>query len=113
MILRSPGSKGRDRAVVVRAGANRRSLIHTCAADRIGPNQVAGWNLKQVDFATKPAVQVIGAERAYRRTVMRDGNSSAKPETRSGEMDYPVIGCAVVCIHVEIEPAHCEYAAVA
>ena len=28
-------------------------------------------------------------------------------------MDYPVIGCAVVCIHVEIEPAHCEYAAVA
>ena len=28
-------------------------------------------------------------------------------------MDYPVIGCAVECIHVEIEPAHCEYAAVA
>src|SRR6476660_3678866 len=27
-------------------------------------------------------------------------------------MDYPVIGCAVVCIDVEIEPAHCEYGAV-
>ena len=44
---------------------------------------------------------------------MRNGTSSAKPETRSGEMDYPGIGGAVECIHVEIEPAHCEYAAVA
>jgi hypothetical protein len=28
-------------------------------------------------------------------------------------MDHPVIGRAVVCIYVEIEPTHCEYAAVA
>ena len=84
MVLRSPGSKSRDRAVVVRAGANWRSLIHTRAADRIGPNQVAGWNIKQVDFATKPAVRVIAAERAHSRTVLRDGTSSAKPEVRPG-----------------------------
>ena len=84
MILRSPGSKGHDRAVVVRAGANWRSLIHTRAANRIGPNHVAGWNIKQVDFATKPAVRVIAAERACSRTVMRDGTSSAKPEVRPG-----------------------------
>ena len=56
MVLRSPGSKSHDRAVVVRAGANRRSLIHTRAANRIGPNQVAGWNIEQVDLATKVAV---------------------------------------------------------
>ena len=84
MVLRSPRSKSHDRTVVVRAGANWRSLIHTCAADRIGPDQVAGWNIKQVDFATKPSVRVIAAERAYSRTVMRDGNSSAKPEVRPG-----------------------------
>jgi hypothetical protein len=84
MVLRSPGSKSHDRAVVVRAGANWRSLIHTRAANRIGPNHVAGWNIKQVDFATEPAGGVIAAERACSRTVMRDGTSSAKPEARPG-----------------------------
>ena len=84
MVLRSPGSKSHDRAVVVRAGANRRSLIHTRAANRIGPNHVAAWNIEQVDFATQPAVDVITAERACSRTVMRNGTSSAKPETRPG-----------------------------
>ena len=44
---------------------------------------------------------------------MRDRGGLAKPEIRSGEVDYPVIGRAVECIHVEIEPAHCEHAAVA
>ena len=83
MVLRSPGSKSHNRAVVVRAGANWRSLIHTRAADRIGPNQVAGWDIEQVDLATKLA-GVIAAERAYSRTVMRDGTSSAKPEVRPG-----------------------------
>ena len=84
MILGSPGSKGRYRAVVVRAGANGRSLIHTRAANRIGPNHAGAWNIKQVDFATKPAVRVIAAERACSRTIMRDGAGSAEPEARPG-----------------------------
>ena len=84
MKLRSPGSKGRDRAVVVRAGANWRSLIHTRAANSIGPKHVGAWNIEQVDFATEPAVRVITAERACSRTIMRDGTGSAKPEARPG-----------------------------
>jgi hypothetical protein len=64
MVLRSQESKSRDRAVVVRAGTNRRSLIHTRAANRVRPNHGAAWNIKQVYFATKPAVREIAAERA-------------------------------------------------
>ena len=89
MVLRSPGSKSRDRAVVVRAGANWRSLIHTRAANRIGPNHVAGWNIKQVDFATKPAVRVIAAERACSRTVMRDGNKLRQTRSSPGLNGLP------------------------
>ena len=82
MVLRSPRSKGRDRAIVIRGGANGRSLIHARAANGIGPNRVCGWNIEQVDLATEPAVGVITAERARSRTVMRDGTSSAKPKAR-------------------------------
>src|SRR6185503_18922173 len=83
MILRSPGSKSHNRAVVVRAGANWRSLIHARAANRIGPNEIAGWNIKQVDLTTKVG-GVIASERAHGRTIMRDGTSSAKPEACPG-----------------------------
>jgi len=82
MVLRSPGSKSRDRAIVVRGGANGGSLIHTRAAYGIGPNHIGGWNIEQVDLATEPAVGVIATERACSRTVMRDGTSSAKPKAR-------------------------------
>ena len=93
-----PGSKSHDRAVVVRTGADWRSLVRTCAANRIGPKHVAACDIEQVDVATEPAVCEIAAERAHGRTVTRDGRSLAKPEIRAGEMDYLVIGCAVVCV---------------
>ena len=112
MKLRSPGSKSHDRAVVVRAGANWRSLLHTRAADRIGTEHVMAWNIEQVDLATEPAVQVIGSKRADGRAVMRNSRGAAEPETRPGQMDYLDIGSAIECIHVEIEAAHCEHAAV-
>src|SRR6476620_3641140 len=113
MKLRSPGSKSHDRAVVVRAGANCRSLIHNRAADRIGTDHVMAWNIEQVDLATEPAVPVIGAKRADGRAGMRNSRVAAEPETRPGQMDYLDIGSAIECIHVEIEAAHREYAAVA
>ncbi len=106
MELCTPGSKGHNGAVVVRTGANRCSLVGTCAANRIGAKHVAAWNIEQVDFATEPAVGEIASERTHRRTVTRDRGGLAKPEIRSGEVDYPVIGRAVECIHVEIEAAH-------
>src|SRR6476660_5081930 len=112
MKLRSPGSKSHDRAVVVRAGANWRSLIHTRAADRIGTEHVMAWNIEQVDLASEPAVQVIGSKRADGRAVMRNSRGATEPETRPGQMDYLDIGSAIECIHVEIEAAHCEHAAV-
>src|SRR5262249_42732469 len=108
-----PGSEGHDRAVVVRAGTTRRPLVGTRAANRIGAEHVAAWNIEQVNLATEPAVGVVASERAHRRTVMRNGGSVAKPKTRSGEMDYLGIGGPVESIHVEIEAAHCEHAAVA
>jgi len=44
---------------------------------------------------------------------MRNSRGAAEPKTRPGQMDYLDIGSAIECIHVEIEAAHCEYAAVA
>jgi len=82
MVLRSPGSKSRDRAIVVRGGADGRPLIHTRAAYGIGPNHIGGWNIEQVDLATEPAVGITATECACSRTVMRDGTSSAKPKAR-------------------------------
>src|SRR5215469_6640644 len=108
-----PGSEGHDCAIVVRGGTTRRPLIGTCAAHGIGAEHVATWDIKQVNLATEPVVGGVASERAHRRTVMRDGGSVAKPETRSGEMDYLGIGGPVESIHVEIEPAHYEHAAVA
>ena len=84
MVLRSPGSKSHDRAVVVRAGANWRSLIHTCAANRIGTEHVSACDIEEVDLATEPIVSDVAPERAHGRTVMRDDNSSTKPEIRPG-----------------------------
>src|SRR5215471_19386106 len=108
-----PGSKGHDHAVVARAGTARRPLVRTCAANGIGPKHTAAWDIEQVDLATEPAVGVVASERAHSRTVMRDGGSFAKPKIRSGEMDYLDIGGPIECIHVEIEAARYEHAAVA
>src|SRR5262249_7358839 len=108
-----PGSKGHDHAVVARAGTTRRPLVGTRAANGIGAEHIAAWDIEQVDLASEPAVSVVASERAHRRTVMRDGGSFAKPKIRSGEMDYLGIGGPVECIHVEIEHAHDEHAAVA
>jgi len=71
------------------------------------------WNIEQVDLATEPAVCVIGSKRAGGRAVMRNSRGAAEPEIRPGQMDYLDVGRAIECVHVEIEAAHCEYAAVA
>ena len=70
------------------------------------------WNIEQVDLATEPSVCVIGSKRANGRAVMRHSRGAAEPEIRPGQMDYLDVGSAIECIHVEIEAAHCEYAAV-
>ena len=113
MELCAPGSEGHNRAIVVGTGTNRCSLVHTGSADWIGTEHVMAWNIEQVDLATEPAVRVIGSKRTGGRAVMRNSRGAAKPEIRPGEVDYVIIGRAVECIHVEIEAAHCEYAAVA
>src|SRR6266478_4228472 len=113
MELCAPGSEGHNCAIVVRAGTDWRSLVGTGSADGIGAEHVMAWNIKQVDLATEPIVSVVGSKRAGGRAVMRHGRGSAEPEIRPGEMDYLGIGRAIECIHVEIEAAHCEYAAVA
>jgi len=71
------------------------------------------WNIKQVDLATEPIVRVVGSERADGRAVMRNSRAAAEPKTRPGEMDYLGVSGAIECIDIEIEAAHCEYAAVA
>src|SRR6266436_1276376 len=113
MELCAPGSEGHNRAIVVGTGTNRCSLVHTGSADGIGTEHVMAWNIEQVDLATEPAVRVVGSKRAAGRAVMRNSRGAAEPEIRPGEMDYLDIGSAIECIHVEIEAAHCEYAAVA
>src|SRR5215471_6218207 len=112
MELCSPGSKGHNRAVVVRACTDGRSLVDTCATNRVGTEHVTGCNIEQVDLATKPAVHVVASESAHSRTVMGDSGGPAKPETRPGEVNNLRIGGAVECIDVEIEAAYREYAAV-
>src|SRR5262252_3807184 len=108
-----PGSKGHDRTVVARGGTTRRPLVRTCAANGIGAEHVAAWDIEQVDRATEPAVGVVASKCTHGGAVLRDGGSFAKPKIRLGEMDYLGIGGPVECIHVEIEAAHCEHAAVA
>src|SRR2546429_85622 len=66
----SPGSKGHNRAVIVRSGADRRSLVDTGATNGIGTEHIASRNIEQVDLATKPAVRVIASESAHCRTVI-------------------------------------------
>ena len=113
MELCAPGSEGHNCAIVVRTGTNRCSLVHTGSADGIGTEHVMAWNIEQVDLATEPAVCVIGSKRAGGRAVMRNSRGAAEPEIRPGQMDYLDVGRAIECVHVEIEAAHCEYAAVA
>ena len=113
MELGPPGSEGHNCAIVVRIGTNRCSLVYTGSADGIGTEHVMAWNIEQVDLATEPAVHVIGSKRADGRAVMRNRRGAAEPEIPPGEMDYLDIGSAIECIHVEIEAAYCEYAAVA
>ena len=113
MKLCAPRSESHNRAVVIRSGTNRCSLVNTGAANGIGTKHVMAWDIKQVDLATEPIVNVVGSERADGSAVMRNSRGAAEPETRPSEMDYLDIGSAIECIHVEIEAAHCEYAAIA
>ena len=113
MELCAPGSEGQNCAVVVRAGTNRCSLVHTGSADGIGTEHVMAWDIKQVDLATEPIVSVIGSKRAHGRAVMRNGTGAAEPEIRPAEMDYLHIGGAIEGIYVKIEAAHYEHAAIA
>jgi hypothetical protein len=113
MELCAPGSKGHNRAAGVRGSINRCSLVHTGAANRIGTEHVAACDVEQVDFASKPAVYIIGSKRANGRAVTRDGGGAAEPEIRPGEVYNLGIGHAVPCIHVEIEAAYCEHRPVA
>lgn len=113
MELCSPGSKGHNRAAGARASTDRCSLVRTGSADRIGTEHVAACDVEQIDFATKPAICIIGSKRADGRAVTRDGRGAAEPEIRPGEMYNVDIGHAVPCIHVEIEAAHCKHVPVA
>src|SRR5207248_3345677 len=112
MELCAPGSKGHNRAVVVRACTDGRSLVDTRATNRIGTEHVTACNIEQVDLATKPAVSVIHSENAHFGTVMEDGRSPRKAEIRPGENDNLRIRGAVECIDSRIEAAYREYAAV-
>src|SRR5438094_8477429 len=71
------------------------------------------WNIEQVDLATEPAVFIIGYKGDGGRAVRQNSRGATEPEIRPREMDYLDVGRAIECIHVEIEAAHCEYAAVA
>ena len=83
MKLCAPRSESHNRAVVIRSGTNRCSLVNTGAANGIGTKHVMAWDIKQVDLAAEPAVHVIGSERTCRRAVMRHSGRTTKPETRS------------------------------